>query len=59
MFSTHNTELLVPNSRVHYFVTYENPKESTGSPPFLSVYVCHDMLPDRIVYVSVDKEGYK
>lgn len=52
MFSKHPFEIMYLNRRVAYFQNYAEQKPSIN-PPFSSVYVCHRILPDRIVFEYV------
>ena len=45
---------VVGNRRVAYFKDYTEQKPSLN-PPFSSVYVCHNMLPERIVFEEIEK----
>lgn len=52
--SRHGVELFIPKKRIKYFTDYADPEGSTvKSPPFLSVYVCHKLLPERLILEDV------
>ena len=55
MFKDNDFEIMYMNLRVDYFKSYDELKPSKN-PPFSSVYVCRDMLPDRIVFESINKK---
>ena len=57
MFRDNNFEIMYMNLRVDYFKNYEESKPSK-TPPFSSVYVCHDMLPKTIVFETIDKKEF-
>lgn len=56
MFRDNSFEIMYLNRRVSYFKDYAEQKPSLN-PPFSSVYVCHNMLPDRIVFEEIQKCG--
>lgn len=56
MFRDNSFEIMYLNRRVAYFKDYTEQKPSLN-PPFSSVYVCHGMLPDRIVFEEIQKCG--
>ena len=43
------------NKRVAYMTDYTSGLTST-QPPFSSVYVCHNMLPQQIVFEEINKK---
>jgi hypothetical protein len=43
------------NKRVAYFKDYNEQKPSLN-PPFSSVYICHNMLPKKIMFKEIDKK---
>lgn len=47
LFKKYGIELLILKGRTKFINPY---KKSTGSPMFQSIYLCHNMLPERIVY---------
>ena len=51
MFRENEFEIMYFNRRVAYF---QNPKPSLN-PPFSSVYVCHKMLPEKMVFEEIEK----
>lgn len=55
MFRDNNFEIMYLNRRVAYFQDYTEQRPSLN-PPFSSVYVCHNMLPDRIVFEEIEKK---
>lgn len=54
MFRDNEFEIMYLNKRIAYFKSYEEQKPSLN-PPFSSVYLCHNMLPNRIVFEEIDK----
>ena len=54
MFRDHEFEIMYMNRRVAYFKDYEEQKPSLN-PPFSSVYVCHGVLPQKIVFEEIQK----
>ncbi len=54
MFKNNYFEIMYLNRRVSYFKNYDDPKPSLN-PPFSSVYVCFDMLPETIVFEEIKK----
>lgn len=54
MFRDHEFEIMYMNRRVAYFKSYEEQKPSLN-PPFSSVYVCHGVLPQKIVFEEIQK----
>lgn len=54
MFKDNKFEIMYFNKRIAYFKDYNEQKPSLN-PPFSSVYVCHNMLPQQIVFEEVDK----
>lgn len=54
MFRDNKFEIMYLNKRVAYFKDYDEPKPSLN-PPFSSVYVCHNMLPQQIVFEEIEK----
>lgn len=55
MFKNNNFEIMYFNKRIAYFKDYKEQKPSLN-PPFSSVYICHKILPEKIVFEYVDKE---
>ena len=47
MFKKYGIELLIINRRINFI----RPDGTSDRPMFQSIYVCHDMLPERIMYV--------
>lgn len=54
MFRENDFEILYMNRRISYFKDYAEQKP-TLNPPFSSVYLCHKMLPNQIVFEEVEK----
>lgn len=54
MFRDHEFEIMYMNRRIAYFKSYEEQKPSLN-PPFSSVYVCHKMLPQQIVFEEIKR----
>lgn len=55
MFRDNDFEIMILNKRVAYFKSYCEQKPSLN-PPFSSVYLCHNMLPNRIMFEEVNKD---
>ena len=55
MFKNNKFEIMYMNKRIAYFKDYTEQRPSLN-PPFSSVYICKDMLPDRIMFEEIDKE---
>lgn len=54
MFKNNAFEIMYMNKRIAYFKSYEEQKPSLN-PPFSSVYLCHNMLPQQIVFEEISK----
>lgn len=54
MFRDNDFEIMYLNRRVSYFKDYEDAKPSMN-PPFSSVYLCSNMLPQQIVFEEIQK----
>ena len=54
MFRDNSFEIMYFNKRISYFKNYKDPKPS-ANPPFSSVYICSGLLPDRIIFETVEK----
>ena len=55
MFRDNEFEIMYFNKRVTYFKDYNEQKPSLN-PPFSSVYICHNMLPKKIMFKEIDKK---
>lgn len=55
MFRYNQFEIMYLNRRVSYFKDYLDEKPALN-PPFSSVYLCSQMLPDRIVFEEIIKK---
>lgn len=55
MFKNNNFEIMYMNKRISYFKSYEEQKPSLN-PPFSSVYICHNILPEQIIFEEVQKQ---
>lgn len=55
MFKDNEFEIMYFNKRVAYFKDYNEQKPSLN-PPFSSVYICHNMLPKKIMFKEIDKK---
>ena len=55
MFRDNEFEIMYFNKRVAYFKDYNEQKPSLN-PPFSSVYICHNMLPKKIMFKEIDKK---
>lgn len=58
MFRDNEFEIMYFNKRVAYFKDYNEQKPSLN-PPFSSVYICHNMLPKKIMFKEIDKKIIK
>lgn len=54
MFKENQFEIMYMNKRVSYLRSYDEQKPSMN-PPFSSVYVCHHILPQQIVFEEIKK----
>ncbi len=54
MFRNNKFEIMFLNKRVSYFKDYDEPKPSLN-PPFSSVYLCRGLLPERIIFETIEK----
>lgn len=55
LFKNNKFEVMYFNKRVSYFKNYTDQKPSLN-PPFSSVYICHNILPQQIVFEEIDKK---
>ena len=56
IFRDNKFEIMYMNRRVSYFKDYSDMKPSLN-PPFSSVYICKNILEDRIVFKEIDKKS--
>ena len=54
MFKSNVFEIMYFDKRISYFKNYDDQKPSLN-PPFSSVYLCSGLLPDRIMFETIDK----
>ena len=54
MFRDNKFEIMYLNKRVSFFEDYDD-QQPALNPPFSSVYLASNMLPDRIVFEEIDK----
>jgi hypothetical protein len=54
MFKNNKFEIMYFNKRISYFEDYNDPKPKLN-PPFSSVYICSNILPNKIVFEEVKK----
>lgn len=54
LFKNNEFEIMYFDKRVSYFKSYEDPKPSLN-PPFSSVFLCHNVLPRKIVFEHIEK----
>ena len=54
MFKDNKFEIMYFNKRISYFQNYSDLKPSLN-PPFSSVYLCHNILPQQIVFEEIKK----
>jgi hypothetical protein len=57
MFKNNKFEILYLDKRVAYFKDYNDQKPSLN-PPFSSVYVCSQILPQQICFESINKKDF-
>lgn len=55
MFKNNKFEIMYMNKRISYFKDYHEQTPSLN-PPFSSVYVCHKMLPNSIIFEEINKQ---
>lgn len=55
MFKNNEFEIMYLNKRVSYLKSYDDAKPALN-PPFSSVYLCHKMLPQMIVFEEINKK---
>lgn len=55
MFKANDWDIMYLNKRVSYFKSYDEQKPSLN-PPFSSVYITHGLLPNRIVFETIDNK---
>lgn len=55
MFRDNPFEVMYLNRRVSYFKSYDDQKPSLN-PPFSSVWLCSNVLPDRLVFEEIVKK---
>lgn len=55
MFKNNKIEVMYMNKRVSYFKSYDDQKPSLN-PPFSSVYLCSNILPQQIVFEEINKK---
>lgn len=54
MFSSNDIEVMYFNKRISYFESYDDPKPKLN-PPFSSVYLCHKVLPETLMFEEIEK----
>ena len=55
LFAENDFEIMYFNKRVSFFRNYEDPQPKLN-PPFSSVYITKDILPNRIVFEKINKK---
>lgn len=55
MFAKNKFEIMYFDKRISYFKDYADPKPSLN-PPFSSVYICQNILPQQIVFEEIKKQ---
>jgi hypothetical protein len=55
MFKNNKFEIMYMNKRISYFKDYSDQKPSLN-PPFSSVYICSNILPNQICFETIDKK---
>lgn len=56
LFKNNKFEIMYFNKRISYFQDYNNLVTSKLNPPFSSVYICHNFLPEQIMFETVNKK---
>ena len=56
MFKSNSFEIMYLDKRVSYFKNYGD-TSPTLNPPFSSVYLCSGVLPNQIVFETIDKKS--
>ncbi len=56
LFKDNKFEVMYLNRRVSYFKDYADVKPKLN-PPFSSVYLCKDILPNTIIFEEIDKKN--
>jgi len=54
LFKTNDFEIMYFNKRISYFKNYNDPKPSLN-PPFSSVYITKNILPNKIIFEEITK----
>jgi len=54
MFAENDFEIMYFNKRISYFKNYEDQKPSLN-PPFSSVYITKNILPNQIIFETINK----
>lgn len=55
MFKNNEFEIMYFNKRISFFKKYEDKKPSIN-PPFSSVYICQNILPQKIMFEEIQKD---
>jgi hypothetical protein len=55
MFKENSFEIMYFDKRISYFKDYADAKPKLN-PPFSSVYICKDILPERIIFETLNKK---
>ena len=56
LFSTNSFELLIFDKRINYLNRLTDKLFHQSASPFLSVYVCHNILPQKIIFEKLDRK---
>lgn len=56
MFRDNTFEIMYFNRRVSYFESYEDQKPALN-PPFSSVYITSNILPEKVIFETIDKKA--
>lgn len=57
MFKNNNFEIMYFDKRISYFKNYQDQKPSLN-PPFSSVYICNNLLNNKIVFEEINKKDF-
>ena len=55
MFRDNPFEIMYFNKRISYFKDYSDQKPALN-PPFSTVYLTHNILPQKIIFEQIDKK---
>jgi len=56
LFKNNKFEVMYLNRRVAFFSSFDEEKPRLN-PPFSSIYICHNMLPQQIIFERINKKN--